>query len=240
MLCMIGWFDVENMCPLPFQVAQSQDGRETQYPCSNITSATQKDTIRNSLVPLLNRSGAAMAFRILWRRDEAGREIIWKRILDQRQECDNFVKRLPGIAYFFSSITGMLVRISKPTVVRYVYPAVAYWVVLKSVNVNPRDIVRAVQTGVDGQAEVKLLQEPPLLTTVDPMSSTLCTVMKDHGNGYVKRRMHESHLAQGDTSDTGQPVRIVALPSDLIDVAKESRDILLQRGAIDVDYMELF
>ncbi len=207
------------------------------YPTTNLTSAIQREALKSGLVkPLLDRSGAAMAFRVVWRNDDTSREHVWKGILSYREACDNILKNMAGVAFFVSSITGMLSRGSKVPGQKTVNPALGYWIVLNSHSVDPRSIVRNMQAAVGGGAEIKLLQEPPLITMVDPMNNTLCNVVKDHANGYVKRRMVESYAQVKDrlTMGIGLPVRMVVLPGEWANVATNAH-LELQQGPIAID-----
>ncbi len=161
--------------------------------------------------------------------------MVWNQILSHRAACDQFVKNLTGISLFVSSITGMLGK--SPTVPggKTIYPGVSYWVVLESADVDPRAIIRNVQLALQGQAEVKLLQEPPLISSIDSMQTTLCTVMKDHGNTYIKRRLSESQPEASDLSRVG--TRLVIQPNELAPVARQAQEPLRYVGVL-VDVVE--
>ncbi len=220
-------------------VTGSSDGRETaQYPTFRITSSVQRDTIKNALAkPLAEQGRVGMAFRILWRGHE---EAIWKQILTHRSAFDRFLKNTnPGISLMVSSITGMIAKSQNPSSGKIANPGIAYWIVLESAEVDPRSIVRNVQGALQGQAEVKLLQEPPLMRSLDTMHNTLCTVMKDHSNSYIKRRIAESQLEQkGDSAaDRGYATRLVFQSNDLAAFAQQAHEILHQ-GGVFVDLIQ--
>ncbi len=179
----------------------------------------------------MNRVG--MAFRVLWKGNE---EAIWKHILTHRNACDQFIKKMEGVAFVVSSITGML---GKTTTGKIVNPGLSYWIVLDSPVVDPRVIVRNVQGGLQGQAEVKLLQEPPIISTVETIQNTLCTAMKDHSNTLIKRRIAQSQPEAYHTplQDGGFATRLVVQPNDLNNFAKQAQHAL-QQGGIFVDIVE--
>ncbi len=138
-----------------------------------------------------------------------------------------------------SAITGMVGKTPGAGGGKIVNPGIAYWLVLESADVEPRAIVRNIQGALQGQAEVKLLQEPPIISTVDIMQNTLCTVMKDHSNTYIKRRMAESQVEVNDPAmlGGGSSVRLVRLRNELDEFAKQAKESLTNGGII-VDVLE--
>ncbi len=209
-------------------------GREAQYPKSNITSVSQKESIKTSLtMPLVQQGRVAMALRILWKVNE---EMVWKQILSYRVACDKFLKNMTGVALFVSSITGMCGKSTNLEVTKIVYPGLGYWIILDSPLVDPRAIVKSMQSALQGQGEIRLLQEPPIMNTVDLMNNTVCNVLKDHANSYIKRRMGECQSEMNDVSGhvTGHATRIVVQPNDLAPFAQQAQ-CLLQKGGINVD-----
>lgn len=176
-----------------------------------------------------------MAFRILWRGHE---EVTWRNIRSHRYQCDQYITNMEGVAMVVSSITGMQAKSANPGIGKIVNPGVSYFVILDSPEVDPRGIVRSVQGALQGQAEVKLLQEPPILSTLEVMQNILCTVMKDHSNTYIKRRMTESKPEVNDpcVQGAGCAVRLVSLTddADLVAFASQATESL-GLGGIYVD-----
>ncbi len=202
----------------------------------SVTSAAQKETLTTGLIkPLLEQNSTAMSFRVVWRSSDEGREFAWKNILSHRVICDNVIRNLDGISLFISAITGCVSRPAKPKP-PVITPAVAYWALLESADVNPRKIILQLQESVQGQAEVKLLQEPPLLQNAESMINTMCVVMKDHGNNYIKRRIAESYeeLKNHVAVDLGQPAKIVVKNNALMPLATQAQ-VVWQFGKIFVD-----
>ena len=213
-----------------------RDTREAQYPLAGMSSAVQRETVKVGLAtPLAQRGCVGMAFRILWRNNQ---DAIWKRILTQRAACDKFIHSLHGVSLILSSITGLVGKSSNTPDGKIVNPGLAYWIVLDSPEVDPRDIARQVQAVLQGQAELKLLQEPPLISNADTMHSTMCTVMKDHNNSYVRRRIQECFAMTGDPSTPagpGYPCRLVTQYNDVSAQAINYQAALNQGGVfIDV------
>ncbi len=161
---------------------------------------------------------------------------MWKKILMHRTACDQMVKKMGGISFMISAITGMVAKSPIPGVGKIACPGVSYWAVLESREVDPRAMTRHMQGSFQGQAEVKLLQEPPLITTMETMHSTLCTVMKDHSNTYIKRRLAESDAESGIGTGSRLAARFVVVKpnsfaNDFTQLATES----LQKEGISVD-----
>ncbi len=205
-------------------------GREAQYPLAGISSSVQREAIKQSLaLPLAQKGCIGMAFRIIWRTNQ---DMVWKQIVSYRSACDRFLNNTQGVSMFVSSITGM---VGKSAAGKLVNPGVAYWIVLSCSSVDPRAIVRNIQGVLHGQAEVKLLQEPPVIHTVDTIFGTLCTVMKDHNNSYVRRRMAEAQL-EGEASALF-PCRIVAQNNELATTARQAKENL-DKGGVYVDILE--
>lgn len=205
------------------------DGR-AQKPQSNITSPSQRETIKYNLTNPLHQMGhVAMAVRIVWKENE---EMIWQNILSYRVSCDKFVKKLEGVAAFVSAITGTIGKSVIPNIrTPLVYPGISYWIVLTSPTADPRAIVRVMTNAFTGKAEIRLLKEPPVIDLPEVMHSTLCNVMKDHANGYVKQRVaackaqlsphNQMHLA-------GAVARVVSNLAILYELAQKAQGPMRQ------------
>lgn len=195
-----------------------------------MTSSVQREAVKNALAkPLAEAARIGMAFRILWRHNE---EMIWRQILTHRGGCDQFLKNLGGISFMVSAITGMAAKSPNPAIMKVANPGVSYWLVLESPEVDPRAIVRSVQGALQGQAEVKLLQEPPLITSLETIHSTLCTAMKDHSNTYIKRRISESQPEIGIATESKLATRLVVVKPTNLDnqLTYRAKDILQSVG----------
>ncbi len=212
------------------------EGRESQYPAAYMTSGLQRETVKKCLAqPLADQTRVGMAFRIVWRGQQ---EIAWSQILNHRHACDRFLKSMEGASMFVSSITGMLGK--APGGGKMVNAAVTYWVVLKCPEIDARVIVRSMQGALHGQAEVKLLQEPPIISAVDTIHTTLCNVMKDHSNNFIRRRISQAlpEITEKAKTDQGFATRIIVVDQELAYFAKQAQEYLIQGGiAIEVvDY----
>ncbi len=210
---------------------------QAKYPVQGLTSASQREAVKTAAIqPLVDRHCVAMVFRILWRMNQ---ENTWKQIQLNRVAMEKHLLNLGGIKMMFSSITGMVGKAPGPNTDKLVNPCLSYWIVLESEQVDPRAIVRGVQGVLTGQAEVKLMHEPPIMSDISKMHSTLCTVVKDHSNSYIRRRILES---TPDPSDPAMPgvglaTRIITLPNDLKDLAKQTQEAL-RNGGVAVDVIE--
>ncbi len=217
------------ICTFIFQGLQRLSSRtEAALPCVSISSPGQREAIKNIIaMPLAQKSCVAVAFRIIWKQNE---EVLWRSIVPQRLMCDQYLNNMDGISMIISAITGTLGKAADPGGMRRAYPGISYWIVLQSPDVDPRAIVRQVQQSLQLQAEVKLLQEPPLLYTVSDMHSTLCKVMKDHSNKFIKRKIAESDPENTPEGNKGPATRIVAVNSDFVAFATAAQLTFAQEG----------
>ena len=148
---------------------------------------------------------------------------------------DNVVRNATGLVYFVSAITGVTVQFQKPFRYSKVHPAVAYWVVLESAYVDAYALIRTLQSTVPNKVEVKLLQEPPIISAIEKQHNILCIVMKDHGDGFVKNKIQQSFTVPGDQG-TGLATRLVGM-TDHAKMALLSAKGHLQSAGISVDVL---
>ncbi len=179
-----------------------------------------------------------MALRILWRLNEE--ETVWKDILSHRVACDKFIHQQQGVAFFVSAITGMKGKTAAKTLC--INPGVSYFIVLESAQVDPRLIVRNVTAAMQGQADVKLLKEPPIIREMEAMHNALCVVLKDHANGYIKQRIGTSleglcHISEPYAGNAG---RLVVKSGNLNAFAQEAKQTMsaLGGGSVVVDVVQ--
>ncbi len=187
-----------------------------QLPNAKISAGSQREAIHNGLTtPVLQNSMSAVGFRLLWRAtDEQTRETEWKKILSHRMRCDDLIKGVHGVAFFVSAVSGVISRRPKPALPT-TSPTVAYWVVFQSHSVDPRCVTSMLQNSLRGTAELKFLQELPVINNAEVINGTLCAVLKDHGSSYVYSKMTESYneLKTLMPVSMGNPVRLVtAIP----------------------------
>ena len=178
-----------------------------------------------------------MALRILWRLNE---EATWKQIVSYRVACDKFIYNQEGVAFFVSVITGMKGKTAAKTLC--INPGISYFIILDSAQVDPRAIVRNVTAAMQGQAEVKLLKEPPIIKEIESMHNTLCVVLKDHANGYIKQRIAASQEGLSDMSEpfAGPAGRLVVKSDNLGAFAKEAKETMevLGGGSVVVNVVQ--
>ncbi len=163
--------------------------------------------------------------------------MVWKQILPHRAACDRFLKNTDGISFMVSSVTGMVAKSPNPAAGKIVNPGVSYWLVLESSNVDPRVVVRNMQGALQGEAELRLLREPPLITSLDAMENTLCNVMKDHNNSYIKRRISESQPEDTSGGEKGMATRLVGRTVHFAAFAKQAQ-LAMENGGIYVDVQD--
>ncbi len=229
-------------------VYPSPDGQKALYPNTNLTSGSQKEVLRNTLAnPLVEKNCTAVSFRIIWRSNDQERDHVWKNILNKRDMCDTILKKVGGVAFFISSITGLYNKPKNPQSPKIVYPAVSYWIAMESSEIKGREIMLMLQSSLqlDGAENVDLrtLQEPPLVT-VETMCAALYCAVKDHGSGYVKRRIAESydylHSIMDLIETPSQPSRLVLVrPSVFTDVAVQAHPTL-SNGHVAFDLVQVY
>lgn len=204
-----------------------QEMSRAQKPRKNLSSPPQREALKLHLAQPLQAMGrVAMAFRMLWKNNE---EMVWKNILAYRAAADQYLKSLAGVACFVSAITGSAGG-------QKIHPGVSYWVVLTSDQADPRAIVRCMTTSFPANIEVRLLKEPPIMQDLESMHMTLCTVMKDHSNGFFRLKLAESEalLRPDQTNCAGHVARIVSNDSALLEVARNAQTSMAQHVALDI------
>jgi hypothetical protein len=172
-----------------------------------------------------------MALRIVWRNNE---EQIWQNIQELRKMYDDMIKQFSNdmeMVYFVSATTGVISP-QKRTAAR-IYPAVSYWIVLKRhlSTVEAYTMLRSLKERLPSweNSEVKLLQEPPIISTADKQHNVLCTVIKDHNGHYVKRRLTESK-PNAFESNYSMATRLVTCSHGDVNVLKQMQQELTATG----------
>ncbi len=135
----------------------------------------------------------------------------WKAIMANRTIFDDILKGMGHHELIVSSISGMFNSPKKnSSVVKMVYPALAYWVMTQRGDFAAQDIIMALaKEAMSTKAEVRYLSSTNL-EKYDEMANMLCMVVKDHNGTYVKRKMLESQTALGlAESNIGSVSRII-------------------------------
>ena len=130
-------------------------------------------------------------------------EKTWKEITKKRDECDQALKKVQGMAFFFSAIGSKEVRPRQkdqannsqqgPVEEKTYHPAISYWLALKSVNgmqVSTVPIHKAL-------LEIGVEADPKSLPSCVPgkeesCASPLCQIVKDHNNSFTQRKVDAS------------------------------------------------
>ena len=131
---------------------------------------------------------------------------LWLQICAKRDECDNAMKKIRGVAFFFSSVAvvekkvkendsqedkeGDEERANSQGKKKMYWPAVSYWIALQSrdglrVSTVP---VHSALLETDMEVTAKLLQD---CTTGKEENAVapLCTTVKDHNNDFLQRKV---------------------------------------------------
>lgn len=147
----------------------------------------------------MNMGCSYVTFRLVWRtQDEALLTQHWQNITQYQDECDKIVGNVPAISFFVSAITGVYNKSARKGVVSppsVVYPAVGYWLV--SEQEISQSMVAKSLAGLCHEhfgAEIKFITPAPA-SHMDMTCSAVCSVLKDHANGYISKRVEESRLA---------------------------------------------
>jgi len=182
--------------PEPMNSTRSRN-MDQKYPSNNLSSKPIKDSLAEHLViPTVSSSCAIYACRMVWRNDnEEENDANWLDIVSKRLHIDSIIRALPGIGYFVSAITAIFNKPSrKGDVPKFIYPAVAYWIVSAGGTLAQQQLWGALQTACPN-AEVRLLGRSAPLESQQAASSALHIVLKDHNSGYVRQRLVSSTAA---------------------------------------------
>lgn len=79
----------------------------SQQPCRQLNSAAIKGEILAHVGPIVNNKCTVIGVKCVCRvKDgESGIRSAWNHIVAKRNECDNLIRSIPGVAFFFSAIS---------------------------------------------------------------------------------------------------------------------------------------
>ena len=105
------------------------------------------------------------------------------------------ISEIPGVVFFVSTITGTAIRARTSGVaathVMETYPALGYWVVGHDPLFDQRDLyLRMEENGLG--ATLKHLHHKGQRGLSDEVSMGLYMVVKDHGSGFIRRKVDYS------------------------------------------------
>ncbi len=164
-------------------------------------------------------------------------------VVAKREECDNLIKDIPGIGFFISSITAAFDKpkgVRKRDLTRNTFlPAIAYWVVTDNRNFDTNLLKRTLQFACMNSEVVPLGSKPPL-NSHEKMCGSVYVTLKDHDNGYIKKRIKASIAALNEEDkEDKEPMRecpasrIVLMDmSSQKDIVKPAFAHLLQAGLV--------
>ena len=79
-----------------------------QHPARQLNSKAVKDAAITYLIPEVQKKFCAISANCVWRVEgNVGNWIrAWELVCDKRSQLDSAIENLPGVAFFFSSITA--------------------------------------------------------------------------------------------------------------------------------------
>lgn len=178
------------------------------------------------MAPLVDRSCHAVGFRAIWRiKDETKLKHAWDSLVRHRQSIDQVVQSVEGIAFYISSITGVFSKPShKGEVPQEIYPAVAYWLALKNPDFDPYTLMNAISNIFN--TETRLISNPTM-PSVENFTTSLCAVLKDQMNGFVRQKIKESVSCCPDLAEQYfalVPSKLVLLDNSMFTFIENSLD----------------
>ena len=139
---------------------------------------------------------------------------LWVQICNKRDECDQAIKRIPGMAFFFSAVAAIERRgkkghtnedteeegdgrnSSEKQQVVY-WPAISYWMAVQSQNGTHVSTVPVHSALLEIGMEVTAKALPDCNKGREEQSSApLCTTLKDHSNHFLQSKVDIS-FAEG-------------------------------------------
>ena len=141
---------------------------------------------------------------------------LWAQICKKRDECDQAVKRIPGMAFFFSAVAAVESKVrndqtnedtgeegnnntSHKQQVVY-WPAMSYWMAVQSQNGTHVSTVPVHSALLEIGMDVTAKALPDCKKGREEQSSApLCTTLKDHSNHFLQNKVDIS-FAQGLSS----------------------------------------
>ncbi len=185
-----------------FQVAvQLQSQQSTykergRYPSNGLSAPGAKLALKQHLVePVYNQGQRAVTMRMVWR-DAV--EDHWNNIVDHRASSDSIIKQLEGISFFVSAIAGLYnhsPRAGMAHVARTIYPAIGFWIVLDKSNSIPEEsLIQMLTTKLQELGGEVSIVRGRSFDTIEHTLSSLCIIVKDFSNAYVREQVNKSSL----------------------------------------------
>ena len=130
----------------------------------------------------------------------------WLTICNKRDECDQAIKKIQGLAFFFSAISTIESRVEKDDIETELdeeeeeqkkksksvifWPAVSYWIAVQSPNGTRVSTVpvHSVLLGTEMEVNAKVLPECKK-GKEEQSAAPLCTILKDHNNNFLQEKV---------------------------------------------------
>ena len=128
------------------------------------------------------------------------------KICNKRDECDQALKKIQGLAFFFSAISTIESRVDKDKIERepdeedeeqekktksvIYWPAISYWIAVQSPNGTRASTVPVHSVLLDTEMEVNAKVLPECKKGKEEKSAaSLCTTLKDHNNNFLQEKV---------------------------------------------------
>ena len=130
----------------------------------------------------------------------------WLTICNKRDECDQAIKKIQGLAFFFSAISTIESRLEKDDIGTELdeedeeekkksksvifWPAISYWIAFQSPNGTRVSTVpvHSVLLGTEMEVNAKVLPECKK-GKEEQSAAPLCTILKDHNNNFLQEKV---------------------------------------------------
>lgn len=187
--------------------------------------------IRSALVskvlPVVQKTCSLLLAKVSYSRqdgvEERSVEDLWLNICQKRDQCDEAIKKMKGVAFFFSSV-AVVERRSKEkkkneqnqdqdeeendTTEEKYWPALSYWIAVQSPSGMRVSTVHSALLQTAMEVTAKAL---PACTrrNEEESAAPLCTTLKDHNNKFLQNKLdlsfsHGLELLQEQVIDEPQ------------------------------------
>lgn len=130
----------------------------------------------------------------------------WLQICKKRDECDRAIKKIQGLAFFFSAISSIESKVDRDNIemeldeedkeqekktksVIY-WPAISYWIAVQSPNGTRVSTVPVHNVLLSTEMEVNAKVLPECQKGKEEQSAApLCTSLKDHNNNFLQEKV---------------------------------------------------
>lgn len=187
-----------------------------RHPARQLNSKTIRDAILTYVVPEVKNRYFIVSAKVVWRvgKDSSSLMKAWKLICEKREECDNAIRELSNIAFFFSAIASCESKEAAETstfssqetdpsiecedaidiaVQKGRFPAIAYWLALESPNGAPVSLAPLRRKLIDCEVEIDTRMLHEVKSLAKDYTKALSTVFKDHNSSYLQSIVDTSY-----------------------------------------------